>query len=144
MFGRTADYALRALLYLARHGQDGGYERARVIARATGMPSNYAGKVLNTLAREGLVESARGPAGGFRLGVAPEQITAATVVDLFDAPAPNPLCILGKTACNPRRPCAAHVRWLAVLNAQRAPLAATTIADLAFNTTPTVERSHAN
>ncbi|MEA3244974.1 MAG: Rrf2 family transcriptional regulator [Gemmatimonadota bacterium] len=131
MFGRTADYALRALLYLARNGREGGYERARVIARAAGMPANYAGKVLNTLAREGLLESARGPTGGFRLGVAPEKLTAAAVVDLFEAPAPNPRCILGTTLCNPRRPCAAHIRWAAVLEAQRAPLTATTIADLA-------------
>jgi Rrf2 family protein len=130
MFGRTADYALRALLFLARQETDTGYVQARAIAKATGMPANYAGKVLNALAREGLVESARGPTGGFRLAVPPETITAAQIVDLFSPSVPNSRCILGTTNCNPRRPCAAHARWTAVLDAQRAPLAATTIADL--------------
>lgn len=134
MFGRTADYALRALLFLARNGQDGRYVGARAIARATGMPANYAGKVLNALARERLLESARGPTGGFRLALPARAITAARVVDLFDAPVRNSRCIHGSATCNPRRPCAAHMRWTAVLDAQRAPLAATTIADLTPDT----------
>jgi Rrf2 family protein len=139
MFGRTSDYALRALIFLAR-GDTTQYARAGTIAEATGMPANYAGKVLNRLAQEGIVESSRGPTGGFRLAVPARTITTASVVDLFDASTPNRLCILGASLCNPRRPCAAHARWSAVLDAQRAPLAATTIAALA-GTSPQTGRT---
>ena len=59
MFGRTADYALRALLLLARERQSGFYLRADEIADATGAPRNYTSKVLGELAR--YVEANRVP-----------------------------------------------------------------------------------
>ena len=130
MFGRSADYALRALLFIARESRDGRYVRTEQIATATAMPANYTGKILNSLAREGLLTSSRGPAGGFRLARDAATITAAEIVDLFTAVPANRQCILGAAACSPRNPCEAHERWTAVLDAQRAPLAATTIASL--------------
>ena len=134
MFGRTADYALRALLFLTREGKDDRYFRADEVARAAGMPANYTGKVLGALARAGIVTSSRGPTGGFRLAVDPASVTTADIVDLFNSPSTNRQCLLGSKPCNLRRPCDAHRRWSAVLDAQRAPLAATTIADLAYAT----------
>lgn len=141
MFGRSADYALRALLFLAREGDDDQYLHADAIARATGMPVNYTGKILNTLVREGILDSSRGPAGGFRLAVDPVEVTAARIMDLFNTAPANRQCILGSKPCNQRRPCDAHRRWSAVLDAQRAPLAATTIADLALST-PSKRNGH--
>jgi Rrf2 family protein len=133
MFGRTADYALRALLFLTREGAGGRYVGANAIARATGMPRNYTAKVLNALAKARLVTSTRGPAGGFRLAANPATITVGRLVDLFvDVPASR-RCLLGDRRCNPSHPCTAHDRWSAVLDAQRAPLDATTLADLAYD-----------
>lgn len=129
MLSSTADYALRAILVLAR-GFGQRPLRADEIADATGTPRNYTAKTLNALAKAGLVTSSRGPAGGFTLAVAPGQLTVARVVDLFDAPRPHTRCLLGTGPCNPARPCAAHQRWTEITNAQRAPLAATTVAEL--------------
>ena len=143
MFGRSADYALRALLFIAREGGDGRYVHADRIAGATAMPANYTGKILNTLAREGLLTSSRGPTGGFRLARDAAAITAAEVVDLFTAAPANRQCILGAAPCSPRKPCAAHERWTAVLDAQRAPLAATTIASLITADSNGRKRRHA-
>lgn len=141
IFGRTASYALRALLFLTREGSNDRYFRADEIAKSTGTPANYTGKILNTLVRARLVKSSRGPAGGFRLAANPADVTAADIVDLFNGPRVNRQCILGLKSCNQRRPCDAHRRWSAVLDAQRAPLAATTIADLAF-ATPSKRNGH--
>lgn len=143
MFGRSADYALRALLFIAREGDGGRYVRADEVAGATAMPANYTGKILNSLAREGLLTSSRGPAGGFRLARDAATITAAEIVDLFSAVPANRQCILGTSPCSPRTPCAAHERWTAVLNAQRAPLAATTIASLITADSNGRKRHHA-
>ncbi|HVZ48929.1 MAG TPA: Rrf2 family transcriptional regulator [Gemmatimonadaceae bacterium] len=136
MFGRTADYALRALLFLTREAADGRYVGASAVARATGMPRNYTAKVLNALAKARLVTSTRGPTGGFRLAANPATITVGTLVDLFVDARPSGRCLLGDRQCNPSRPCAAHDRWSAVLDAQRKPLDATTIADLAHAAAP--------
>ena len=131
MFGRTADYAIRAMLLLARERTRGGFLRANEIAGAIGAPRNYTGKVLGELAKSGLIESSRGPTGGFRLLTPAHKVSIGTVIDLFDAPPKSTRCLNGNAPCNPRRPCAAHQQWISVLSAQREPLDATTIADLA-------------
>lgn len=129
MLSVTADHALRALLVLGRHfGQRP--VRADEIADSTGAPRNYLAKTLNVLAKAGVVSSSRGPLGGFTLAIAPERLSLAQVVDLFDEPRAQAKCMLGTAPCDPDRPCAAHVRWTAITDARRAPLCSTTIADL--------------
>ena len=100
MLSHTSDYALRAMLVLARrHG--GCPVRVEEIASVTGAPRNYLGKTLHALTKAGLVTSARGPAGGFSLAVAPEALTLARVIDCFDEPHPSGHCLMGAGACNP-------------------------------------------
>jgi Rrf2 family iron-sulfur cluster assembly transcriptional regulator len=130
MLSQTADYALRALLLLARQPANRYNLSAGEIDAATGAPANYMSKVLNTIAKAGLVTSARGPAGGFRLALSSESIVLSRVIDLFDTSRANPRCMLGSGACNPSAPCAAHHSWESVLDARRSPLTTTTIADL--------------
>ncbi|HSJ25317.1 MAG TPA: Rrf2 family transcriptional regulator [Longimicrobiales bacterium] len=126
---QTAEYAVRAVLYLARVD---GQQRvsAESIARALGAPVNYMSKTLNQLAKAGVVAGARGPTGGFRLAIDPSRLTVARVAGTFETARLNPICLLGDRPCNSRRPCAAHHRWTAVTQAMKAPLEETTIADL--------------
>jgi Rrf2 family protein len=125
----TSEHALRALLYIAGQGAHRPL-RADEIAHAIGAPRNYLSKTLNSLAKAGLLTSSRGPLGGFTLAVAPGTLTLARVIDCFDEPRSHRRCLLGATPCNPASPCAAHDRWQAVMEARRAPLATTTVADL--------------
>lgn len=129
MLSLTSDYALRAVLVLAR-APDGAPMPADAIADAIGAPRNYLGKTLNALARAGLVRSARGPTGGYALAVAPDALPLARVVAVFDAPREDARCLLGARPCDRTHPCAAHHRWTAIADAQRAPLASTMVADL--------------
>jgi Rrf2 family iron-sulfur cluster assembly transcriptional regulator len=129
MLSSTSDYALRAILVLAR-ATDERPLRADEIARATGSPANYLAKTLNALAKAGLVTSTRGPFGGFVLAVPPGELTLARIIDCFDEPRPQTRCLLGNAPCDPRHPCTAHQRWTAVNNTRRAALADTTVADL--------------
>jgi hypothetical protein len=52
------------------------------------------------------------------------------VIDCFDGPRPQSRCLLGTGPCDSAAPCAAHRVWTAVGAARRAPLTATTLADL--------------
>ncbi len=125
----TAEYALRAVLVLARH--DGGRAlRAEEIADAIAAPRNYLSKTLHALAREGILTSARGPRGGFLLACDPEELTVARVIDCFDGPPPLRRCLIGGTACDPANPCQSHHRWSAIIAARRTPFAQTTVASL--------------
>jgi Rrf2 family protein len=129
MVSRTAEHALRALLYLARR-QGEGPVPVDVIAREIEAPRNYLSKILYLLAQHGLVDGVRGVHGGFVLAAAPEQVTLARLFDLFDEPRASGQCLLGGRACDPAAPCAAHERWSAIRAVARAPLTTTTIADL--------------
>jgi Rrf2 family protein len=129
MLTQTADHALRALLAIARHGGERPL-RVEEVAGLTGAPRNYLGKTLGGLVKAGLLQSARGPLGGFSLAVAPGDVTVGRIADLFAEPRAARRCLLGDGICNPTRPCTAHHRWTAVKDAARAPLDRTTLADL--------------
>ena len=73
---RTAEYAVRATVLLARHYGE-RLVRADEIASVLGAPRNYLSKTLNALVHSGVLISMRGPAGGFALAKAPEQLSRA-------------------------------------------------------------------
>ncbi len=128
MISSTSDYALRAILVIARE-----YDRpvrADEIAGSTGAPRNYLAKTLNALAKAGILRSARGPLGGFSLSSPPETLTIARIVDCFETKKPQARCLLGTGFCNREQPCAAHHMWTAITESRRHPLTTTTIADL--------------
>jgi Rrf2 family protein len=131
---RTAEYALRALLVLAR-GESSRPLTADRLAEVTGTPRNYMSKTLYALAKGGLVQSTRGPAGGFALTKPPESVSVADVTAIFAEPPRTQRCLLGTGACNPAQPCAAHHRWTRVRNAAQTALSATTLADLLSDVT---------
>lgn len=134
---RTAEHAVRVTLHLAVSGATP--VPAAEAARALGIPSNYLAKTLHALARAGIVESQRGPGGGFRLAADPAELTLAAVVEVVNPPRRVRQCILEAGRCDPSRPCSAHDRWNRVEAEIRGPLEATTVADL-IHTQSTNER----
>jgi Rrf2 family protein len=126
---QTAEHALRAVLYLARQ-PNGSRIPAEVIAEALSAPRNYLSKTLGTLAKAGVITSARGPHGGFRLAVPATELSLAAVIGPFGASSGSPVCVAGGRPCNAANPCPTHERWSAVQAELLAPMERTTIADL--------------
>lgn len=129
MLSQTAEYALRAVIFLAEH-EDEAPLRVGDVARALGAPRNYLSKTLHELARVGILSSLRGPAGGFRLAVSPGKLTLARVVSSFDDPPGRRRCLLGRSQCSDARPCGAHDRWKGVAEAMAEFFRTTTVADV--------------
>jgi Rrf2 family protein len=128
MLSATADYALRAVLYLARCKD--GPMTADAIARGIGAPRNYLAKTLNVLARHGILSSNRGPTGGFALIVRPDELSLARLIGLFDETPRTTKCLLRDTVCSPGTPCSAHERWQGITRTAREALANTSVANL--------------
>ncbi len=78
MISQTTEYALRAVVHLARVG--GGPAVAQEIAEATQVPTRYLQKILRMLARAGIVDSQRGIGGGFTLAKVPSAISVLSVL----------------------------------------------------------------
>lgn len=97
LLSRAAEAALKALPHLDPGGAETQGREVRDLALACGEPAPYLGKVLQKLARAGLLRSRRGKNGGFVLGRPASEITLADVVvaiegadsveALFEAPA---------------------------------------------------------
>jgi Rrf2 family protein len=79
---RRTDYATRALLALTLDG--GGPMKLEELARRTGAPQSVLEQVMPVMRSAGIVRSERGPAGGYRMNKAPEEITLERVVRLFE------------------------------------------------------------
>ncbi|HWP39157.1 MAG TPA: Rrf2 family transcriptional regulator [Gemmatimonadales bacterium] len=129
MLSSTSEYALKAVLYLAGHDAAAPV-RVGEIAEALHIPRNYLAKILHELARSGVLMSARGKLGGFRLARPPEHISLLDIVSHFDRIEGRRLCLLGRRACTDRHPCPAHSRWKAVSEQTAAFFRETNVADL--------------
>ncbi len=128
MLSRTGILALKAVAALAEL-PPGTYAGAGVIARRTGAPENYLGKLLRRLARRGLLASRKGLGGGFRLARLAREISLYDVIERTDHPARWRGCILGRSRCSDRRACRLHRRWAGVREMYLGFLRGTTIAD---------------
>jgi Rrf2 family transcriptional regulator, iron-sulfur cluster assembly transcription factor len=130
LFSRTAEHALRAVLYLGGR-PEGELVPAGRIATALGTPPNYTAKTLRQLARRGLLRSVRGPSGGFELRVHPQSLPIARVVDAVDeARVDESVCLLGDHICDSSQPCIAHRRWADLQNRVQELMEGTSVGDL--------------
>lgn len=127
MLNQTAEYALRAVLFIAAE-QGGGPVRVDAMAEALAVPRNYLSKVMHLLAREGVLRSTRGPKGGFVLAREASGIALADVIQPFD-----PLddrCLLMRRQCSDAEPCVAHHQWKSLAIQLRAFFRDTTVEEL--------------
>jgi Rrf2 family protein len=129
MLSGTAEYALRAVVHLARTGATEPV-RAEDLAAAIDVPRNYLGKILNELVRAGILHSARGKHGGFRLARPADQVPLLDIVSLFDRVQGQRRCLLGRPECSDRSPCPAHRRWKATAERIARFFSETTVADV--------------
>ena len=78
-----SEYALLALVYLARHDAN-GYISVDTIAQAQSIPPKFLEQILLALKRAHFLRSSKGQHGGYHLAKAPEQISLAEIIRLFD------------------------------------------------------------
>lgn len=83
MFSQSAEYALRAVVWLAENANDGPIGNQK-IAEGTQVPVTYLAKILQELAKAGLVTSRRGVGGGFTLNYDPQDISVLDVLNAVD------------------------------------------------------------
>jgi Rrf2 family transcriptional regulator, iron-sulfur cluster assembly transcription factor len=130
MISKTGIHAATALASLALL-KPGEYAGTAAIAKEIGAPQNYLGKLLNTMAGEGLVESQKGFGGGFRLARQASKISLFDVVEPIDKVSRWGDCFMHRGKCKPDTPCAVHGRWRKIREEYLGFLRETTVEDLA-------------
>lgn len=131
MFSRTATYALKLLGHLA--GRPGERVSGEELALATGVPVNYLAKVLNTLRKQGLVDSEKGRGGGFSIREDALDRPIRDVIAIIDGAegAARGECLFGMPRCDAANPCPLHHRWEEIRGGYVAMLGEVTVKELA-------------
>jgi len=102
-------YAVTAMLDLALHAQEGPVPLADISQRQ-GISLSYLEQLFAKLRKQGLVDSARGPGGGYRLSRAATEIAVADVVTAIDEKVDATRCG-GMGNCQDGKPCLTHELW---------------------------------
>lgn len=92
---RKSDYALRAVIYLARIPSD-RFGRVSEIAKAKDIPQAFLAQILPLLANHGLVKSQQGAHGGYALARAPETISFLEIIESVEGPMRLNKCVEGE------------------------------------------------
>lgn len=83
---QKADYALRAMIDLARHVESGKTIHTGDIARREGIPEKFLELIIVELRKAGLVKSTRGAEGGHKLAKPADQLTVGEIWRAIDGP----------------------------------------------------------
>lgn len=130
ILSKSAEYAVRAVLCLSE-GELGVPMPVDTIAARLDVPRNYLSKILHVLAGTEILDSTRGPKGGFTLTVPADELALSQIVRHFDAVPDETTCFLGRPHCSEVDPCEAHARWAVARSAITDFLDNTRVVDLA-------------
>lgn len=140
-----ADYAVVMMTAAARHCGASGRLNATVLAGQTGVPLPTAQKLVSRLSAAGLLESARGTGGGFRLARPPATISLADIIEAVEGPIAMTACVdAGEHDCCIQGSCRVKPHWNAVNDAVRGALVGVTLATLSSNPVPVSARQEAH
>jgi Rrf2 family protein len=109
---RETDYAIRCLYYLS--GKENEVVMVDEIAQEMRIPKTFLAKILQRLARAGLVQSYVGAKGGFYLAKKPQEINLYEVITAIEGPVAMNKCTVNKKSCSLSRTCKVHPIWVAV------------------------------
>jgi Rrf2 family protein len=129
---RATEYAIRALLYLAKQPK-GEIVLKRDICSTQDITPAFLTKILQPLIKEGIVGSQRGVGGGFYLLKDPEEVTLLDVVKAEEGPLYLNHCIAQKGICEKDVFCPVHGAWHEIRKELMATLNRYSFANLARN-----------
>lgn len=123
------DYGVRALVELALHYGEGSVQTAD-IAHNQGIPEAYLDQLMSTLHKYGFVTSRRGPQGGHRLAMDPQDINLYMIMSTLDGNLSPIDCLITPTDCVFSDSCAQQEVWKSVEEAVEEVLRNIKISDL--------------
>ncbi len=137
VFSKSFGYALRSILYIAMIS-DTRQRRVQIqeIAQKLNVPRHFLGKIMKRVAKEGIIDSVKGPYGGFALNERTLSTKVIAIVDITDGMGQFNSCILRLRKCNPEKPCPLHHRIEENRREFTRIFADTTIADLLTDKSP--------
>jgi Rrf2 family protein len=108
MLSNASKYAINAVLFLALDAHKDRKVGTKEIATNINVPVPFLAKLLQNLARKGVISSTKGPNGGFYLTEENKAQKLLVVVDQIDGLSKLETCVLGLVSCSSDKPCPMH------------------------------------
>jgi len=131
LLSKSAEYALRASIYIVAASQAGHKCGLKEIATAIDSPVFFTAKILQELTRKKLIHSAKGPHGGFYVASDAPDITMLALIEAIDGDDQFTSCALGIKHCSDEDPCPIHDQYKPIRSQITAMLENTTLQNLA-------------
>lgn len=108
MFSLTCKTAIKAVIYLSCKSASGEKTGLKEVAEQINASEHTVGKILQSLARLGYINSAKGPSGGFYINEAQQQQPISNIVEAIEGTGVFKECGLGLSKCSATHPCPIH------------------------------------
>lgn len=114
MFSKGCEYGIRALTVIAEAGKEGRRIGIKEICNIAQTPASFTAKILQNLVRKNILNSQKGPSGGFSISGEIDKILLYDVVVAIDDDSVFTKCGLGLSNCDASRPCPLHEQYQTV------------------------------
>ena len=112
MFSKTAEYALRATIFIAQKGTVDNKLSIVEVSSAIDSPQSFTAKILQLLTKdEKVISSTRGPNGGFYMKDTARKLPVLSVLEAVNEDYVLRKCVLGLKACSEVNPCPMHSEY---------------------------------
>ncbi|MBK7640828.1 MAG: Rrf2 family transcriptional regulator [Bacteroidetes bacterium] len=111
MFSKTCEYAIKAMIFVAQKSKEETRVGVKEIAKGTDSPEHFIAKIMQELGRKRLVQSIKGPNGGFYMTERDLKISISDIVKAMDGDKLYSDCVLGLKACSEKNPCPVHFEF---------------------------------
>ncbi|HLW19617.1 MAG TPA: Rrf2 family transcriptional regulator [Cyclobacteriaceae bacterium] len=108
MFSKACEYGIRAVIYIWSQSNSGKKLGIKDICKEIDAPEFFTAKILQSLAKQGIISSAKGPNGGFYVEGEQEHLTLIDLVIAIDGDQLFKGCGLGLKQCSEETPCPIH------------------------------------
>ncbi|NME66908.1 RrF2 family transcriptional regulator [Flammeovirga aprica] len=130
MFSKACTYGIRALILITQRSNEGKKIGVKEIAEVTSTPEPFTAKILQQLSRQGVIQSIKGPKGGFFLDEEQQNTSIYDVVEAIDGDQLMTGCGLGFLECSDEKPCPMHAKFKSIRASINKMLETTTLKDL--------------
>lgn len=131
MISKSCKYAIRATVFIASKAKENIKVGVKEIAAAIEAPEAFTGKILQTLNKNKIVTSLKGPYGGFYSNEEQLDLPIIEVVSAIDGLGVFTDCVFGLHQCSDDHPCPMHFEYVKTRNQMYASFKNTTIRSLA-------------
>jgi len=108
MLSNQSKYAIRGVIYLALHASENNKLGSKEVGENINVPQPFLAKIFQTLSKEKIITSSKGPKGGFNLTDKQLSGNLMSVIECIDGLNAFNSCFIGLPHCSDENPCSIH------------------------------------